>query len=267
MALQPKYEGSLNVTLQGAVQGIVDSVRFSEDDNYLKIVYSLLKVGNGQKTVNAFFDKKENRRKMPHLNRESTFWSYIQTFLNDLQCCPNLMSDKKLETSCDKCSDSSSKASNKPIVESEKPKTVDTNSVHKFETTPNSMGSVANVPTKRKSSFTETELKSTPGPMTPTATTHHLPKTPKIQKTMASTPLPTYPLPQVFIPQTKRSSPVSVASNRAPNPTPLPPLSLNPAEWSIDDVIRHLISVDASLEAHAETFRKHVSLEFCLPFH
>lgn len=35
-------------------------------------------------------------------------------------------------------------------------------------------------------------------------------------------------------------------------------LPVNAAEWSIDDVIRHLVSIDASLDIHADTFRKHV---------
>ncbi|RWS22937.1 polycomb protein SCMH1-like protein [Leptotrombidium deliense] len=35
------------------------------------------------------------------------------------------------------------------------------------------------------------------------------------------------------------------------------PIANNPLEWHIEDVIRHLTSIDQSLIIHAETFRKH----------
>ena len=250
--------GSLNITLRDTIQGCVDSVKSSEDDKHLKEVFKFLKGGNGQKVVKAFFDNKYNIRKMPHLNRESTFWSYVETFLHDLKCCPNLMSDKKLETICDNCSKTSNKSNN----ETEKPNCFDTN---KVESKTDSIESVANVSVKRKSSFSDFNYTNTI-----TTTPLGIPpvKSQKITKTVASNQVSDLSLSPTPSPQPKRATPVSVQSVRSPpQPQPLPPLSANPAEWSIDDVIRHLISVDASLETHAETFRKHVSLlrsNYCL---
>ena len=36
-------------------------------------------------------------------------------------------------------------------------------------------------------------------------------------------------------------------------------MSTDPAEWSIDDVMRYLSSIDAGLNVHAQLFHKHVS--------
>ena len=237
--------GSLNITLKDTVQACVDSVKTSEDDRHLKHVFRLLKAGNGQKIVSALFDMKTNTRKMPHLNRESTFWSYIQTFLEDIKCCPNLMSKTKLDTICDKCSKKETEKQNS-FVE------------NKVETKVNANESPAKVCVKRKSSFSDFETK------TPTLTSTPLAipavKAPKITKTLTSNQVTALPSPPPTPIQPKKSVPVVVQSNRVPPSQPLPPLSVNPAEWTIDDVIRHLITVDASLEAHADTFRKHVSV-------
>lgn len=35
--------------------------------------------------------------------------------------------------------------------------------------------------------------------------------------------------------------------------------SSDPADWSVDEVMNYLISVDSALSVHAELFRKHVS--------
>ena len=43
------------------------------------------------------------------------------------------------------------------------------------------------------------------------------------------------------------------------SPTTSPPSSLNPSDWTTDDVIKHISSVDSSLDVHAEMFRKHVN--------
>lgn len=40
--------------------------------------------------------------------------------------------------------------------------------------------------------------------------------------------------------------------------------SNDPADWSVDEVMNYLISVDPALNIHAELFRKHVSL---IPLH
>lgn len=54
--------------------------------------------------ITAMFDGKTQARKLPHLNRESTFWSYIKSFSKDLKCCPNFLSDVKITGPCIKCS-------------------------------------------------------------------------------------------------------------------------------------------------------------------
>ena len=36
-------------------------------------------------------------------------------------------------------------------------------------------------------------------------------------------------------------------------------LPIDPAEWSIDDVMRYLSSIDSALNVHAQLFHKHVS--------
>ncbi|CAG2112004.1 unnamed protein product [Medioppia subpectinata] len=311
--------GSLNRTLKEAVQALQDSA------NVPKTVFSCLKAGNGRMIVSARFDGKNNARKMPHLNRESTFWSYIQTLLEDLHCCPNLMSDERLESSCDKCAPSS--GAPQPSSAATAPKastaTSTTATAVNAKSTPklkaesvstaapavdhrqnrNTAAATKSVATetahvgaqttlsttpavKRKNSVLDNDYKSTPDLSTRQSPPARAPKSPKLTNTAASsaaaatvadisttpTPLPPASATHRVSIQPNRTASVATSSSFSGNttgllsptavamattPTSPPPLATNPAEWTIDDVIRHLVTVDASLQSHAETFRKH----------
>lgn len=41
--------------------------------------------------------------------------------------------------------------------------------------------------------------------------------------------------------------------------TEIPSSPSDPSEWSVDDVMRYLISVDSGLSVHAQLFQKHVN--------
>ncbi|CAG2178796.1 unnamed protein product [Oppiella nova] len=237
--------------------------------------------------VSARFDGKNNARKMPHLNRESTFWSYIQTLLEDLKCCPFLLSDVKLGSTCDKCGAkgcpptppaTTTAAAKGSVVKKSEPSVLSTdckpkpNAVTKSVATETvsvhmaaqTLVSTSSTPIKRK--ISDIEFKSTPD-----SSTRNPVRAPKSPKLMNNTPAIVASTADISTPPTHRISivthrtappmtPTSVSVLLSP-PTPVPvaavPIPPNPAEWTIDDVIRHLISVDASLESHADTFRKH----------
>lgn len=52
---------------------------------------------------------------------------------------------------------------------------------------------------------------------------------------------------------------VTTSTSRANEPQPV---SANPSDWSIDDVIRYMLGIDHNLGPHMEVFRKHVSPSF-----
>ena len=61
------------------------------------------------------------------------------------------------------------------------------------------------------------------------------------------------------------STPVKAASNTESATPPMRPRVSStssggdPAEWTVEDVIRHIEGVDSNLAIHADIFRKHVS--------
>ncbi|XP_054158235.1 polycomb protein SCMH1-like [Oppia nitens] len=355
--------GSLNKTLQDTVQAFVNSA------SDLRTAFNLVRPGNGRLVVTAKIGGRTSFRKMPHLSRESTFWSYLQQLLEDLKCCPNLLSIRKLETGkCDNCltnSNSNNLVNNnntnngtkvKPELYESNQKTKNTLSVATVKTEPKAVQSsetqtigtqsssstttttASSLSMKRRNSSlindnnnnfksstnTSTDLNSTASSggfsrstaNTTTITTNNnnttTNKSPKLMSTslMSSgsdiSSISSSPSPQQqqqlkrssaaqthyhqqqqqhhhnhhqqqqlhqqqhhrFAPSTPVPSSLaaaSVAHSMTITPIPaipsaaasLPPLSTNPADWTIDDVIRHLITVDVSLESHAETFRKH----------
>ena len=235
--------GSMNRLLRDVVQSIVN---VAKDKSF---VFERLKAGNGKMVVTAEFEGRTNVRKMPHLNGKSTFWTYLCSWLDEIKSCSNLLSSRRLASICDKCSNS---ASTRPLI---RIKT-------ETKTSGDNVLSVSSL--KRKSGSADTEAKSSIKPLATPPTTVVRPA--KIPKAVTSNQ-------QIFSTPPTKSSAVIVQSARISTPsqpsispqTPTAhsvssqPLSSNPTEWSIDDVIRYLSLKEPTLEQHAETFRKHVS--------
>lgn len=56
----------------------------------------------------------------------------------------------------------------------------------------------------------------------------------------------------------ERPEPASSTTGAPPPPAPGSPVG----EWSVEDVIGFIAAADQALAAHADLFRKHVSIEF-----
>lgn len=251
----------MNQLLRDVAQRLVHSAKD------VSCVFGKLKAGNGRASVSAEFDGRTQLRKMPHLNRESTFWQYLWTLMAELKCCPNLLANRRLTTNCDKCDSGSTPT---PALVKVKP---EPKFEPKFEPKTNSETVVNVVPLKRKSSSTEPEVKSAPVRMSLTVPTQPRPaKSPKAVATVTSNQqiftTPPNKSAAVCAVQTVRVSaptqsapvvPMQTSPSQLQSSSQTPPLSSNPTEWTIDDVIRYLTLQEPNLEQHAETFRKHVS--------
>ena len=56
------------------------------------------------KFLSAYFNSRTQLKKLPVVDKVSTFWNYIESLLEQLECCDNLVSSQALEARCPKCS-------------------------------------------------------------------------------------------------------------------------------------------------------------------
>ncbi|RWS04514.1 polycomb protein Scm-like isoform X1 [Dinothrombium tinctorium] len=245
------FNGSLNKTLKDLVQTILDC------SNDVKTVYSKLKGGNGHMVVIADVGDKKCALKMPHLNRVSGFWNYLTTLKEDLKCCPNFFSNAPSKEACSRCKSAIAISPLTPVASHV--------TARKRISTGISPITDLNRP----------QLKSKPMPVLCVPITKRkieegtdapvMTSTPKNVNNLTSITSQTEVQPSRIIKKMKtvkeESTPQIIGSHngeiRKPILIPMSPISANPLEWSIEDVIKHLTSIDQALIIHADTFRKH----------
>ncbi|XP_075550841.1 polycomb protein SCMH1-like isoform X5 [Dermacentor variabilis] len=278
--------GSMNRVLREAVQACVDCALNEKN------VYNLLRRGDGKVIINATFDGQSHTCRLPAVDKVSAFWTYLENLFEELLCCENFYSSQPLQGGCTKCA---SKAPTKPRVDDQCGTfaAVEQSSVEvaraatvPVSTAPNaaagaaaaaaslaaskrrlssdaSLSPQAGAPAKItcvRSNSTDTEganprsswdlaghyrrLLGTPHgcpclesnlqwAQTSSTTNHHSER-----------------------PQRPVGVPVAAALS-SPAAKPGPPPSSPPSEWSIEDVIRYISSLDAALATHSDLFRRH----------
>lgn len=263
---------SFNRMLKEIVQSMLDC------SSHPGKLISLVKSGHGHTSVSVTIAGSRRTVTLPHVNRASVFWSYLSNFLEVVEACPSLLAQKANDGPCNMCktvnnfnnvktltnqktnaanrAPSNSQAANvsTPIQNNRMPIPQIQNSGYtvqfiedkvnpKKSATQTSVSSDKSSPDPSKKNLAKrTIVSQSPNPenaSTPNSETNGRPnKVAKISDTSSSSNAP------------------SITNGGEIAATVIP---TNPMDWSIEDVIKHLLSHDPSLIVHAETFRKHVS--------
>lgn len=85
----------LNKTMRDVLQLIVDSCANKEK------VLGMIRAGNGNFAVETIVKDKKVKINLPHFNRSSAFWNYLNNFLGGLDCCKNLVQQDAV--TCESC--------------------------------------------------------------------------------------------------------------------------------------------------------------------
>lgn len=245
--------GSMNRVLREAVQACVDCALNEKN------VYNLLRRGEGKVIINANFDGQSYTCRLPAVDKVSAFWTYLENLFEDLLCCENFYSSQPVQGGCTKCA---SKAATRPrVAEQSSMDTARTGTAAasitgaaSSEGNQNQGGSgcasLAGAIKRRPSSDSSgTTLSVQPGTQPPPA------KIACMRSNSTDTEASSTTNQYTERPQRPAGvSPVTAAASIAkPGPPPLSP----PSEWSIEDVIRYISSLDAALATHSDLFRRH----------
>lgn len=90
---------SLHRVLREAVQALVDCARGEE-----KAVFDRLTGGKGKVIITANQNGRTHTKRLPAVERVSSFWSFVEGVLESLGCCENFFSSQPLDAPCPKCS-------------------------------------------------------------------------------------------------------------------------------------------------------------------
>lgn len=90
--------GSITRVLREAVQACVNC---SHDE---VAVLKLLNPGNGRILITGNSEGRLITKRLPSIDKVSSFWSFLEGFLEKLECCNNFYSSQQLEGLCAKCS-------------------------------------------------------------------------------------------------------------------------------------------------------------------
>lgn len=238
--------GSMNRVLREAVQACVDCA-LSE-----KSVFGLLRRGDGKVVINAHFDGEPHTCRLPPVDRVSAFWTCLENLLEELLCCENLYSSQPLlQGACTKCK---ARPPPPPLPQRAEQSSVDagrTGPASNMSGTTNSAGQNhggrdATSAVKRR--WSSDSASTTPSPNTPPAPASPA-KIPCVRSNSTDTEASS-----TTNHQPERSHrPVGSIAPVVPRPPPTGPAS----EWSIEDVIRYISSLDAALATHSDLFRRH----------
>lgn len=253
------------------MKDVIQALLYSSYD--IKKVYDMIKAGNGYTSITASINGLTYERKLPHFNRLTVFWNYFNSFVEDLKCCPNLVTDDSTRVPCDLCSLNSTKSSLTSSSSSSftsSTSSLSNNSISVSTSTPSFMINQPRIKVntdanhssslKRKNNVS-LELNANSSTKKSAMSDSQLIKQnfSKAQESFDLKPNQTKLARHSSSSDSlsrMSSSPMNGGSKNA-SQTALPS---NPMEWGIEDVIKHLESNDRSLIVHSETFRKHVSV-------
>ncbi|XP_076467384.1 polycomb protein SCMH1-like [Babylonia areolata] len=89
--------GSLSRVLMETVQACIGC---ASDE---RKVFYLVKEGNGKANITATFQGRVHNKHLVAVERMSSFWSYLESFVEELGACENLLSSQPLSSPCPKC--------------------------------------------------------------------------------------------------------------------------------------------------------------------
>ncbi|CAN7982417.1 unnamed protein product [Ixodes pacificus] len=246
--------GSMNRVLREAVQACVDCSLIERN------VYNLLRKGDGKVIINANIDGRLHTCRLPAIDKVSSFWNYLENLFEELLCCENFYTSQPLVGGCTKCA---SKAPTKPRV------------MEQLHTDTGSTGVSAN---NDGNSATNNNNNNLSAPVKRRWSSDSASGQAPTSRGPAATPVPASAPKAAARPQpakvacirnsadgeasstTNHHPPEKVHKPAAPPVAPArapAPVSAHPLEWSIEDVIRHISSLDAALASHSDLFRRH----------
>ncbi|KXJ23692.1 polycomb protein SCMH1 [Exaiptasia diaphana] len=114
--LKQKWFGKCSEIIQPLIQGLVNCAHDQ------KTVFGFLKPGTGKTKITARGEGFETLScSLQNIDRVKIFWRVLEKFLENLQCCENLISSNKVQSSCKKCRGKSGfSSSSKQAVETNK---------------------------------------------------------------------------------------------------------------------------------------------------
>nr|CAD7408326.1 unnamed protein product [Timema cristinae] len=185
-------------------------------------IFGMLRQGDGKVYITASYENKVVNIRLPPFENETNMWDFFEILFDEMGCCPRLYSHQRLYTRCPTCYQEDT-----PVTPSKR-----------AADAPLAVGEPSR---KRRwssgSSDSSSQVRSSP-------------TNAAIAPTGPSSPH-----------QPRRSVPAELEA--ATSTTPHSENSVNAKvstdanEWSIDDVIHHIYSVDPTLGVHADLFRKH----------
>lgn len=201
-----------------------------------KAISQYVKQGKG-KLVNVG----RTRLNLRTVETPQDFWNEIQGFLTSIGCCEEFVADGE----CTRCTNTDRGFTEREQASRKRP-TEDLfheNSAKISKTELHSHSTATSVSSVKNSTVTKS----------PTPTSSQ-----RMQQHVQ--PLP--PLAVAPYQRQVQSHPPSIPANiaRTDQPQRNGQSRTDPTEWSTEDVISHIISVDSSLAVHADSFRRHVSI-------
>nr|CAD7445739.1 unnamed protein product [Timema bartmani] len=185
-------------------------------------IFGMLRQGDGKVYITASYENKVVNIRLPPFENETNMWDFFEILFDEMGCCPRLYSHQRLYTRCPTCYQEDT-----PVTPSKR-----------AADAPLAVGEPSR---KRRwssgSSDSSSQVRSSPtnAAMAPTG-----PSSPQ---------------------QPRRSVPAELEAATSTTPhsenSGNAKVSTDANEWSIDDVIHHIYSVDPTLGVHADLFRKH----------
>ncbi|XP_077489053.1 polycomb protein Scm isoform X2 [Amblyomma americanum] len=244
--------GSMNRVLREAVQACVDCALNEKN------VYNLLRRGEGKVIINANFDGQPHTCRLPAVDKVSAFWTYLENLFEDLLCCENFYSSQPVQGGCTKCA---SKAATRPRAEQSSMDTARTGAstasnpvaapgeANHNQGSSGSASSMTAIKRRPSSDSSGTTLSAQQGTQPPPAKIACMRSNSTDTEASSTT--------NQYSERPQRPAGVSPATPAASVAKPGPPPSSPPSEWSIEDVIRYISSLDAALATHSDLFRRH----------
>ncbi|KAL3881659.1 hypothetical protein ACJMK2_028069 [Sinanodonta woodiana] len=107
--------GPISQVLHGVIQGCIDCALTD------KVVYNLMPEGQGSVTITANHGNKHYSKRLPPIEKVSSFWSFIERVIEELGCCEHLFTSQPLSSGCQLCTRSSVKTEDADVSHNVKP--------------------------------------------------------------------------------------------------------------------------------------------------
>uniref|UniRef100_A0A0A9WFW6 Polycomb protein Scm n=2 Tax=Lygus hesperus TaxID=30085 RepID=A0A0A9WFW6_LYGHE len=219
--------GPIDKVVHECIQNLIDAAM-----NQNRVFNMLPSSVNGKVGVTAKIEGKTVSRHIIPVLKENEMWSMLKTLCKELLCCANFLS-KEAISDCAQCAVKKTEVAVNEVNSSDE-KSVTSNSTASTLASPPAASSVS------------------------TTTTTPTPSSSK-KRRFSNECAPDSVVPDTCIKQPRKAVPVELeaATSTTPSESPQKSLASDPAEWTIEDVIHHICSVDSYLSAHADLFRRH----------